>query len=318
MTRRRHIRLQPLGGISGDMFVAAMLDAFPEFADRVLADVSAVLPREAGEARLARVSKNGIAALQFSLADASPAPKVPSAEMAAARAIGGAAKQSRRAPTAAGPLTAAASVTAPPCAGPHHGTYNALRRVIEEAQLSDSAAGHALRILRLLAEAEAAIHGVPLDDVHFHELAAWDSLMDVVAAGSIISAVSDATWSVDALPLGGGQVRTQHGWLPVRAPATALILQGYPWRSDGIEEERVTPTGAAIVRHLVAPGASKLPRKVTLVASGYGAGTKHLATMANVLRVMAFEQPLTSRSYLKILERPRMRFHNRAHAAANG
>jgi uncharacterized protein (DUF111 family) len=86
---------------------------------------------------------------------------------------------------------------------------------------------------------------------------------------------------------------TQHGWLPVPAPATALILQGYPWRADGVEGERVTPTGAAIVRHLVTPAATGFAPEGTLVASGYGAGTKHFPSMANVLRVMAFERPLT-------------------------
>jgi pyridinium-3,5-bisthiocarboxylic acid mononucleotide nickel chelatase len=268
MTPQRHIRLQPLGGIAGDMFVAAMLDAFPDFAERVLADVSAVLPREAGEARLARVSKNGIAALQFSLAGASPAPHPSAAPRAAADGAGA------HSPTAH-----------------HHGTYKALRSMIDAARLSGTAAAHALGILRVLAEAEAAIHGVPVDEVHFHEIADWDSLMDVVAAGSVISAVGEATWSVDALPLGGGQVRTQHGWLPVPAPATASILEGYAWRSDGIEGERVTPTGAAIIRHLIAPGAAQLAPGGTLAASGYGAGTKHFPALANVLRVMAFDAP---------------------------
>ena len=287
MTGRRHIHLQPQGGIAGDMFVAAMLDAFPEIADRVLTDVCAVLPKEAGTARLVRVSQNGIAALHFSMAAASPAPEPRPAELAAAGPEGAAANPHHHAPAAAAHHTA----TAAHPAGHHQGTYKALRHLIQSARLSGSVAGHALGILQVLAEAEAAIHGVPVDEVHFHELSDWDSLMDVVAAGSIVSVLGDATWSVDALPLGGGQVRTQHGWLPVPAPATALILQGYPWRSDGIDGERVTPTGAAIVRHLVAPGATKPAPAGTLVASGYGAGTKHFPAMANVLRVMAFERP---------------------------
>jgi uncharacterized protein (DUF111 family) len=289
MTQRKHIHLQPLGGIAGDMFVAAMLDAFPQFVARVFSDVAAVLPPEAGEPRLERVSKNAIAARHFSLASADPEARSSLAGSQEAVTDGNSARHYRRKPQAPGSFIEMACGTAVASGASQLGTYREICGVIEAASLSGAAAVHALGILRVLAEAEATIHGVPIDEVHFHELAGWDSLMDVVAAGSLISAVGDADWSVSDLPLGSGQVKTQHGLLPVPSPATALILEGYPWRSDGVAGERVTPTGAAIVRYLVPRGGSKSRAEGTLLASGYGAGTRNFPTMANVLRVMAFE-----------------------------
>ena len=92
---------------------------------------------------------------------------------------------------------------------------------IRTAALADGTAEHAVAILTLLAEAEATIHQVPIEEVHFHEIADWDSLLDVVAAGSIAAALHGARWTVSPLPRGGGLVRTRHGLLPVPAPATA-------------------------------------------------------------------------------------------------
>lgn len=291
------IHLDAVGGIAGDMFVAAMLDAFPDLAATVLADVAAVVPAGVGAPRLEKAVSHGIAARRFALAEAGAAIPAEAAEMATTGAEaeatndGGTPRRYRRKHAATSAFaTGTSSTTSAP--GPQPGTYRVLREIIESARLSGSAARHALGILRVLAEAEAAIHDLPLDDVHFHELAAWDSLMDVVAAGSAISALGAATWSIDSLPLGGGRVATQHGPLPVPPPATERILRGFPWHSDGIGGERVTPTGAAIVRYLVDPGANGRGPAGRLLASGYGAGTRNLPGMANVLRVMAFEAAL--------------------------
>lgn len=290
MTRGLHIHLQPLGGIAGDMFVAAMLDAFPDSAPQVFSEVAAVLPGDVGEARLVKLTRHGIAARHFSLgesaafvASGSHAPEIAGAVAGAA----GRPRYRRKIPAAPAYALEAHAVRRP---GPQPGTYRALCRVIEEAALRATTAQHALGILRVMAEAEAEVHDVAIDDVHFHELAAWDSLMDVVAAGSVIASVGATAWSVDALPLGGGLVPTQHGLLPVPPPATTRILKGYPWRSDGIPGERVTPTGAAIVRYLVGDVPSAGPPAGTLRGSGYGAGTRTLPGMANVLRVLAFER----------------------------
>ncbi|MBL8488161.1 MAG: LarC family nickel insertion protein [Rhodocyclaceae bacterium] len=291
----RHLHLQPVGGIAGDMFVAAVLDAFPEFRDPVLADVAAVLPPEAGEPGVRRVMRHGISATHFSLPGAEgtaagpPAGEGDAGEPAAADR--GEAREAR--PYRPAPRAGNGPAAVPAGGGAHaaapDGDYRSLRARIEGAGLPAATAMHALGILEILARAESGIHDQPLDDVHFHELAGFDSLMDVVAAGSIVAALGTVTWSLEALPLGSGRVKTAHGWLPVPAPATARILEGYPWHADAVPGERVTPTGAAILRYLVPPEHCRRKPAGMLVASGYGAGSRDLAGVANVLRVLAFD-----------------------------
>ena len=174
----------------------------------------------------------------------------------------------------------------------HAGTaYAVLRRQLADARLTPPTRTHALALLALLAEAEARVHGIAVDDVHFHELADWDSLLDLVAAGCIAGALHGAQWTASAPPLGGGIVCTEHGLLPIPAPATAQLLTGYPWRDDGIGGERVTPTGAAILRHLVPAAACDASRGGgRLAASGCGAGTRELPGIPNVVRALVFER----------------------------
>ena len=164
---------------------------------------------------------------------------------------------------------------------------------IRTAALADGSAEQAVAILTLIAEVEATIHQVPIEDVHFHEIADWDSLLDVVAAGSIAAALPAARWTVSPLPRGGGLVKTRHGLLPVPAPATAALLTGFAWRDDGVGGERVTPTGAAILRHLVGPDGSGFGNGSShagrLVSIGTGAGTRTLPGIPNVLRALVFE-----------------------------
>jgi uncharacterized protein (TIGR00299 family) protein len=241
----KHIHLDAVGGVAGDMFIAATIDAFPEFESRIFSDATAVLPRGL-QPRFDRGSSGGISVLRFS--------------------ITGQAEHSH---------------------AHGHGSFRDLRRRIEDADLSAGTSAHAIAILTALARVEAAIHGVAVDDVHFHEIADWDSLADVVAAGSIIAAL-DARWSVSALPIGGGTVKTAHGVLPVPAPATAMLLKGFNWRDDGIPGERVTPTGAAILNY-VTMGAETIVPEGRLAAVGTGAGSRQLPGTPNILRVLAFE-----------------------------
>jgi len=168
----------------------------------------------------------------------------------------------------------------------HGARFVDLAARIESAPLHGGTAAQAVAILRRLARAESRMHRVPVDEVHFHEVGDWDSLLDVVAAGSIAAALAGWTWSVSTLPRGSGLVRTRHGWLPVPAPATAELLAGFAWRDDGLPGERVTPTGAAVLAHLVAMPSMRPPDGMRLVASGMGAGTRELQGMPNVLRAL--------------------------------
>lgn len=267
------IHLDAVGGVAGDMFAAALLDAFPHLRERVLADAQAVLP-EGYAPRLEEARSGAVRALGFGLA-------------------GGA--QHRH--------------------GHHHhghhhhehqphthgsGSFPDMVARIRSASLSNGAAHHAVAILALIAEVEAAIHQVPVDEVHFHEIADWDSLLDVVAAGSIAAALEGARWTVSPLPRGGGLVQTQHGLLPVPTPATAALLVGFDWRDDGVPGERVTPTGAAILRHLAGPEGCGAAASGRLVAVGTGAGTRALPGIPNVLRALAFDEAQASAAREKV------------------
>jgi uncharacterized protein (DUF111 family) len=144
----------------------------------------------------------------------------------------------------------------------------------------------------LLADAEARVHGVEPDEVGFHEVGAWDSIADIVGAATLIDAVGAARWTASAAPLGSGRVMTAHGLLPVPAPATARLLMGLRTIDDGVPGERVTPTGAAILRYLCPPPASPSRRVAidrTLVATGIGFGTRILAGLSNHVRMLCFE-----------------------------
>ena len=122
----------------------------------------------------------------------------------------------------------------------------------------------------------------------FHELGGWDSIADIVGAAALIASLPGATWSVSTLPLGRGRTKTAHGLLPVPSPAASRLLEGYEFVDDGLAGERVTPTGAAILKHVNATQSTqRVPRR--LLRSGYGFGTKVFRGISNVLRVLVFE-----------------------------
>ncbi|MGD1923612.1 MAG: LarC family nickel insertion protein [Paracoccaceae bacterium] len=167
------------------------------------------------------------------------------------------------------------------------GDYTAITTRLSESALDRAVLTTCLEILRLLGEAEAAVHGKPLERVHFHELADWDSVADIVAAASFIARSGARHWYTTSLPTGGGTVKTQHGIITVPAPAVVRLLDGYVLHDDGIPGERVTPTGAAILRYLTEP--NDIFPGGRLKGSGFGAGTKRFEGLANLTQVLAYE-----------------------------
>ena len=152
------------------------------------------------------------------------------------------------------------------------------------AALSQTVKQRARAIFEVLAEAEAKIHDTTPDHVHFHEVGAVDSIVDVVGTAWALENLNIADVIVSPLPAGTGFARSQHGVIPVPAPATAELLAGFPVRLGDGAAEMVTPTGAAVLKALARP--APLPLAFDIERIGYGAGTRTLEDRPNVLRVM--------------------------------
>jgi uncharacterized protein (TIGR00299 family) protein len=236
-----HVHLDPVGGIAGDMFTAAICHARPDLETGLLQALGGVWLPATARSGFADDRRAGIAGRRFSVEVEE--------------------------------------------SGHASGTFRAIRDRLRASALDEPVRERAIAILTLLAEAEGRIHGVPVESVHFHELADWDSIADVVAAAWLIEALGRPSWSIACLPLGSGRVRAAHGSLPIPAPATALLLEGLPVHDDGIGGERVTPTGAAIVRHL-APRPRVPGRPLRILATGHGLGSREIEGLPNMLRAL--------------------------------
>lgn len=238
------IMLEPLGGIAGDMFVAAMLDVWPEHAQKTLAAIRVAGLPSGIETRIVETEDHHIGGRQFTVES--------SGEVHS------------------------------------HRSWHSIRADLEGSALKPEVKAAAITIFAHLAEAEAAIHRTTAEAVTFHEVGAWDSIADIVAAAQLIESVGPARWHLASLPLGSGTVRTRHGVLAVPAPATLQLLQGFSFHDDGRPGERITPTGAAIIKYL-APQQGAVGPRGKLLRTGHGFGTKRFADMPNMLRVTAFE-----------------------------
>ncbi len=223
-------------GISGDMTVAALLDAGADF-EALCAGLDSL--GTGAKFRLERVKRRGIAAAKFSV-DFEQQPR--------------------------------------------HRHLPELLRMIEASALPAIAKQNAARVFERLGEAESAVHGVPIENVHFHEVGAVDSICDIAGACAALAMLGVERVSCSAVNTGSGTVMTEHGELPIPAPATARLLAGVPVYARGPRMELATPTGVALMVTLAQTfGAAPA---MTMGKSGFGAGSKDFAEHANVVRVM--------------------------------
>ena len=166
----------------------------------------------------------------------------------------------------------------------HHRGLTEINRIVDRSSLSPAGRARASRLFRRLAEVEAGIHQVPVEEVHLHEVGAVDSIVDVVAAVSALEWLAPERVVASALNVGSGTVRCEHGELPVPAPATAELLRGVPVYAAGPPAELVTPTGALIVTEYA--GAFGPAPAMRIERIGYGAGDRNPAGRPNVLRAL--------------------------------
>jgi uncharacterized protein (TIGR00299 family) protein len=176
----------------------------------------------------------------------------------------------------------------------HGRTLTDIRKIIEKAAISSTAKATAIKIFETLGQAEAEIHNTSVAQVHFHEVGAVDATVDIVCAAVGAESLAVQEWVCSPLNVGGGTVKCAHGTLPVPAPATLKLLQDAPVYSSGPQVELVTPTGAAIVKTLSNRFAPFPAMKID--KSGYGAGTRDFPEHPNLLRITIGEAEPTDRA----------------------
>ncbi|HXE74287.1 MAG TPA: nickel pincer cofactor biosynthesis protein LarC [Candidatus Xenobia bacterium] len=177
---------------------------------------------------------------------------------------------------------------------PHHRDLAHILQLIERAELPPRVWARATEVFKCLGEAEAHVHGIPIEKVHFHEVGAVDAIIDIVGACVGFELLGIEGFVCSPLNVGSGTVKTEHGLLPVPAPATADMLRQSPTYSTGIPYELVTPTGAALIAGLVTRFGPLPP--MTVATIGYGAGSLDLKEQPNVLRIFLGEADETALS----------------------
>ncbi|WP_077617968.1 LarC family nickel insertion protein [Bacillus sinesaloumensis] len=168
-----------------------------------------------------------------------------------------------------------------------HRAYKDIVKMINDSELAPEVKDMSLRIFKKIGEAEGLIHGLPLEKVHFHEVGAVDSIIDIVGVAILLQQLEISSIKSSSVPVGTGKIHIDHGIYPVPAPATLEILKGVPIEQSDVRFELTTPTGAGIISVLTDEFCTLPTMKVASI--GYGAGTKTFKDRPNVLRVIIGE-----------------------------
>jgi uncharacterized protein (TIGR00299 family) protein len=256
--------LECFSGISGDMLLGALVDAGVPFA--CLEETAAAL-NVGARLEMRKMSRGGIAAIKVDVIT----PDTPAAEQAHVHDDhpGHAHTHEKH---------------------QHHAPHRSLSAIIEiigSAPLKDAIKQRSIHAFQLLGEVEASIHSIPVEQVHFHEVGAVDTIVDIVCAAAGTETLGVDRWLSSPLNVGSGTVVCQHGTLPVPAPATLALLGDAPVYAAGEPMERVTPTGAALLRMLDVQYAT-LPA-MRILKTGYGAGGRETPGQPNLLRLLVGE-----------------------------
>jgi uncharacterized protein (TIGR00299 family) protein len=274
--------LECFSGISGDMLLGALVDAGVSFTS--LAETASAL-NVGARLEMRKVSRGGLAATKVDVITPDHGAGEPAhahddheghshQDHGATGAHAGHAHESHAAPAAH--------------TNPQHRSLSAILGIIRSADLSQAVKQRAIHAFQLLGEAEAAIHTIPVEQVHFHEVGGVDTIVDIVCAAQGCEALGVDRWLSSPLNVGSGTVVCQHGILPVPAPATLALLGDAPVYAAGPAMERVTPTGAALLRMLdVRYGTFPAMR---IAAAGYGAGGRETPGQPNLLRLLVGEE----------------------------
>jgi pyridinium-3,5-bisthiocarboxylic acid mononucleotide nickel chelatase len=263
-------------GASGDMVLGALLDAGVPL--DALRDALGSLSLDHGVVGAERVVRAGIAATKFRLVEPVHAHARPAAQQHVHAHADG---QSHTHPHGS---EGAGNHQHPHDGAVEHHSLADIERSINRSALSPAARARARALFQRLAEAEAAIHDVPVDRIHLHEVGAIDSIVDIVGTVFAMEWLGVERVISSPVNVGSGTVQCAHGVFPVPAPATARLLKGVPIYAEGVATELTTPTGALLISEY-ATSFGPLP-SMRVDAIGYGAGDKDFPNRPNVLRVM--------------------------------
>jgi uncharacterized protein (TIGR00299 family) protein len=289
--------LDCFSGMSGDMFMGALIDA--GVPARLFEETVAAL-NVGARLEISRVNRSGITATKADVyvGDEKELPREVFWEQQA----------QKPGPHAHGHHHHHAQEAAERTPAPHnvHGrSLTEIKAIIRSAKISSAAQATALAIFEALGAVESKIHNTPIENVHFHEVGAVDAMVDIVCAAVGCEALRVDEWVCSPLNVGSGTVKCAHGVFPVPAPATVELLQDAPVYSSGLPVELVTPTGAAIVK-VLARRFGPFPQ-MTILKAGYGAGSRDFPGHANVVRITVGEvqtalETHTSEETVSILE----------------